>query len=744
MGHPMELPHQTLRTTATLLKVLTAWFGSLERMVLVLPSTKVRRLMASRKKRSEGRPNAPVGHVKLPISPAVSHQPSSNTPSAVLLPGRLTFFPPGDDRPCSRCIKRGCAHTCKDGVRKKAKYLEDTPAEALTQDTAARGRPTVTNPGFPQPLPEITSHRNLFGGQQASSYPMFQSGTGQLSLPQTPIDAPNQPFSMPEQSIAQQPNMPMGQQPFSMADYGSSGLQQNTPMTSGSMENLFPDSFDMGSLDHFNFDNRYGLAEFGMLNQMSTGMANSPPSDSTGTFNPSGSNYTPGAMSSVYEQSPTTEDPQYSYQSSQIGQWPNGSTSDTRPTSGRYGVTGQTQDPLDGMVKQEAPSAFAIGNSAVPSPSSMSSPQGMLAGYDDSPASKNLYTNLNPSSNQAQARPDPPRTQSHQQQELSAVSASATSTPTAKEGAQIRAQASRRNRNPSTVYEDVKQPYSYTAAFHSLTALIQRRFSPHRTAHIAKALAAIRPSFISCTMKLNKDDLVFMEKCLQRTLWEYEDFISATGTPTIICRRTGEVVAVGKEFSILTGWSSNVLLGREPNLNVNQGGGDSSNPASAPGGTGASTHGGTNTPRNPVEAKPDTPVNIVDLLDDESVCDFFTDYAHLAFGDSRGSVITPCKLLKYRTSTDTGYDDNLDDQVGSRLKRSRDANLGRKGQTVKGEAGMRQLGKADGKVDCMLCWSVKRDVFDIPMLCVMNVRHSSSLSLKGPILTGYSKVLPCI
>ena len=234
-------------------------------------------------------------------------------------------------------------------------------------------------------------------------------------------------------------------------------------------------------------------------------------------------------------------------------------------------------------------------------------------------------------------------------------------------------------------------------------------------------------------MKLNKDDLVFMEKCLQRTLLEYEDFISATGTPTIICRRTGEVVAVGKEFSILTGWSANVLLGREPNQNINTGGGDSALSSAAPGGTGASTRGGTNTPRNPGEAKTDNPVNIVDLLDDDSVCDFFTDYAHLAFGDSRGSVITPCKLLKYRTLTDTGFDDNLDDQVGSRLKRSRDA-LARKGN-VKDEASMRQLGKADGKVDCMLCWSVKRDVFDIPMLCVMNVNYSHHAVANASMLT---------
>lgn len=28
-------------------------------------------------------------------------------------------------RPCQRCIKRGLDNTCTDGVRKKAKYLQD-------------------------------------------------------------------------------------------------------------------------------------------------------------------------------------------------------------------------------------------------------------------------------------------------------------------------------------------------------------------------------------------------------------------------------------------------------------------------------------------------------------------------------------------------------------------------------------------------------------------------------------------
>ena len=54
----------------------------------------------------------------------------------------------------------------------------------------------------------------------------------------------------------------------------------------------------------------------------------------------------------------------------------------------------------------------------------------------------------------------------------------------------------------------------------------------------------------------------------------------------------------------------------------------------------------------------------------------------------------------------------------SRLKRKRRA-PGRR--STDGEAKITDLGEKDGKVECSYCWTVKRDVFDIPMMIVMNV-----------------------
>jgi hypothetical protein len=39
--------------------------------------------------------------------------------------------------------------------------------------------------------------------------------------------------------------------------------------------------------------------------------------------------------------------------------------------------------------------------------------------------------------------------------------------------------------------------------------------------------------------------------------------ISYSGTPTVVWRRTGEIALVGKEFSLLTQWSRDMLLNKK-------------------------------------------------------------------------------------------------------------------------------------------------------------------------------------
>lgn len=638
----------------------------------------------------------------------------------------------GDERPCQRCIKRGLQDACHDGVRKKAKYLHDAPNEALMPGVGVRGGPgsrfhympslgqgqqLSSDTGYP-----VSSAGNVYAHQQTpTAFSVYPSSDPQGQMPppltDTIMNAP-QSFSTQPSPISPHFNPGPSHQASPMQSMAGV-LQQNPQGTPNSLQGTFsPSIFDPNDPMQYNFDpssfnfgNHYGALEFGMLGHMSSGAAETPPSENAGHLSQTNGGYTtPGTISTGYSGSPVNAQ-SYIYQQDQpLGEWRGDAQHNIRSGGGSqaYGLNGRNQDPINGITKQEAPHAYPIGTSSsnFTSPSSASSPQNIIPGFDESPAT--LYPNNGPHLNlqdrSAQQRQPP----------------STISTPNLK----AQGLPPRRIRDPSTIYESVKQPYSYTSGFHGLTAFLQRRFTPQKTLRIAKALASIRPSFISCTKTLNRDDLIFMEKCFQRTLWEYEDFINACGTPTIVCRRTGEVAAVGKEFSILTGWKKDILLGKEPNLNVNTGG------SYSPPGAVPSSRGSYNTRRNPdgTTAEPadesrTQPVFLAELLDDESAIDFYEDFARLAFGDSRGSVTTQCKLLKYKTAHDFAVeaDQTLDPDIGSRFnaKKRRINQNGKSG--IGGDAGVYQLGDKDGKVECSYCWTVKRDVFDIPMLIVMNV-----------------------
>lgn len=189
-----------------------------------------------------------------------------------------------------------------------------------------------------------------------------------------------------------------------------------------------------------------------------------------------------------------------------------------------------------------------------------------------------------------------------------------------------------RFKEPEEIYAQITKPFSYTPGFHKLIAYLRRRFPREMLVKMAESMASYRPSFIACTNSLREADLIFMEQCFQRTLLTYDNFLKLSGTPTIVWRRTGEIAYVGKEFSILTGWTKDQLLGQRPTF-------------------------------------------IVELLDDKSVVEYFQLFLRIAFGDFLGATMTECTLL-----------------------------------TPKNEVKIR--------TGCM--WTLKRDVFGIPMMIIGN------------------------
>jgi hypothetical protein len=109
------------------------------------------------------------------------------------------------------------------------------------------------------------------------------------------------------------------------------------------------------------------------------------------------------------------------------------------------------------------------------------------------------------------------------------------------------------------------------------------------------------------------------------------------------------------------------------------------------------------------------PVFLGELLDDDSVVEFYQDFAELAFEDSRGKVQRSCRLNKYRSSQslDIKPEHGVPKDIQPGILSSRVTR-------IDSEHGISRI-ERDGKVECTYCWTIKRDVFDIPMMIIMNV-----------------------
>lgn len=605
----------------------------------------------------------------------------------------------GDERPCQRCIKRGLADACQDGVRKKAKYLHDAPPEALgpvlgpayaqLQQNRTNGSATTNNATETPP-----TVGNFF--QQADTSPTFPMFSNNQ---QTHMPPPQHQLSFSSQAT---PLSPTFTSPISRRSTNPlHGLSAST-VTNDGQNNFAGPLFDPSNpalfnfdLEGLNFDNHYGALEFGMLGHMSSGAAETPPQDNRGSMSQQSMSDV-GFNNNIYGNN-------------------NGQFSQVFPTASDAMLTDYS--PMDqqnkasnvftGQPHHSLPHAYAIANGpgSMNSPSTDASPQPSLMGFDTSPTA----TGYTPSATN--------RRQQHESKPAKGAKFGPVQKITAK-----------RSRDASAIYDTVKEPYPYTMGFHRLIAFVQRRFSPNKTLKIAKSLASIRPSFISCTKTLNRQDLVFMEKSFQRTLFEYEEFMANCSTPTIVCRRTGEVAAVNKEFTLLTGWKQSVMLGEEANLNINTGKNASDVTSSGPGSMNNTGKAGLTTPRiRPLQIgelkEGPHPVFVAELMDDDSVIDFYEDFARLAFGDSRGSVTARCKLLKYQTKEDlekAASEDANDEKAKAQYSGNGIGGMGNRVREIDGEHGIARLQK-DGKMDCSYCWTVRRDVFDMPMLIVMNV-----------------------
>ncbi|RDA82987.1 hypothetical protein CP532_2425 [Ophiocordyceps camponoti-leonardi (nom. inval.)] len=567
----------------------------------------------------------------------------------------------GDERPCKRCIKRGLADACKDGVRKKAKYLYDAPEEALGPVLGPHCNP---GPGRPRPSGQRHSSTqpdlsvaapgagSFLGPASAPTFPVYSTGSGRVPdtmafNPQTSPVSPSFPGVSSAGTTAQH------QVDAHMLHHGNP-LDFNALFDPGN-----PSGYNL-DLEGLNFGSQYAGWEFGILNKMTLG-AETPPQDNS------------------MSQTPSTD-------ANYASMFGNGAYDASNFLGGDYSGldSGGSVIYTQGNLQHGLPHAYAIaaGPNGITSPSTetTSSPRGAL---DGSPSTA-TFPGLSKVSHSVKPR--------HDRAAQSILG--------------------KRQRDSAAVYASVKEPYSYTTGFHNMITVLRNRLPMEKLVHIVRSLSEIRPSFIACTKDLTREDLIFMEKCFQRTLVEFNDFLQHCCAPTIVCRRSGEVAAVNKEFSALTGWTKDVLLGKEPNRNVHVR--YSSNVGSA-NGSDVGSRTGESTPRmaNATLETGAQPVFLAELLDDDSVVQFYRDFAQLAFEDSRGKVQRSCSLVKYRTQ------EELNGKEEPPRKAPRTGILSSRVTRIDGEHGISRI-ERDGKVNCTYCWTIKRDVFDIPMMIIMN------------------------
>ncbi|CCK72917.1 Ert1p KNAG_0M00640 [Huiozyma naganishii CBS 8797] len=155
---------------------------------------------------------------------------------------------------------------------------------------------------------------------------------------------------------------------------------------------------------------------------------------------------------------------------------------------------------------------------------------------------------------------------------------------------------------PMEIYTSIREPFSHTPGFRHLLMYLRSRFSRSDIVQMCQCMAEFRPIFIACSVTLTEEDMIFMEQCYQRTLLEYAKFLEQIGTPTCVWRRNGQISYVNEEFEILTGWKREELLNKM--------------------------------------------TFIVEILDDQSVRDYFRTFSSVAYKDFRGTEqMRVCNIL---------------------------------------------------------------------------------------------------
>jgi hypothetical protein len=474
-------------------------------------------------------------------------------------------------------------------------------------------------------------------------------------------------------------------------------MQQFGPLFDPSDPALF--NFDISSL---NFGNHYGALEFGMLGHMSSAVDTPNENGMMNAMNQNSNLYGP-QMAGGYS-SAANPNSGMSFAPNGLpaaGEWESHSRQNSMhvhtPTSTSatmvHDQNGHRHDSING------PHAFAIGQG--PASHSTASPASTDASAfeNDNPLSTAAFF---ANANRGQSQRSPTVARHHQDNRQSSTALH----PIHANGVR------KRQRDTKSIYQGIKKPYDYVKGWHRLFQLCHKKFTKGLLPQAQEYMKLYRPILLSVREELNTDDLIHQEMGLQRNLMTLQEHFTEVGTPFLICRRSGEVVGCNKEFTILTGWRREVLLGQEPNLNVNSGNSREANDSEL------STQTNTTPNLTGQEADTGTPaVNAIQLMDAKSALEYLQNFSELCYQDPHGHAKQRANMLRYQTKADFDRIQEMKANVDHK-----DTLVKMEGGAVhQGESAMQRLGAKNGMVDCMIWWHIKRDIFEMPVLVCMSV-----------------------
>ncbi|UZJ52546.1 hypothetical protein CBS101457_001866 [Exobasidium rhododendri] len=508
-----------------------------------------------------------------------------------------------DSRPCERCVKKGLADTCTDGARKKAKYLLDEEEilelkrEKDLNKIDGRAQTELKLKHSVKREPSEATDRVATPAQWVSNQTMdILSPSHQVSFVD-PITIAPVSLSEDSKSLnAVQEGM------------GTPSAHRNSETDLYTTISSFSPTSSSG-LNH-TFGSETTSLEYSILSSMLNGI---DPAWLSGSPDDQGADSTLGRV--LGNNSTTNNNGAFSHMGIDGMPWRLGNDETTSWRATTFQNNQSQVEPLhhmdpiltgDGVLPANGLTAYDA--LEVPSPVGPANSALSLNGRNDSmstPSGRAELAGVKLTQNAIRA--------------AAAAAAAA--------GQDKLPDAAWRER-VKHIYSDQMKLFPYTEGYHFLIKYITANLEKAQVLRIVRALAIFRPSLIALQMPLTEEDEVFVERSLQRTILEFEKLVSFSGTPTVVWRRTCEVVVVGAEFSMLTQWSKEYLSGRY----------------------------------------------IYEFFDKPSILDYWEKFAVHAFENTAQSIMMHVTL---KTST---------------------------GSTVK----------------CAACFTIKRDVFDLPSLIVGN------------------------